>query len=144
MTPVLFDSNVLVYAHNLDSPFYLQSRELHQRVIYGELRAAVAFQNLLEFYSVITNPNIVESAKSSDEAKNLCLNYATYFEVISPKEIVLGTTLAMAQNQKVIGRKIFDTFLVATMLANGIDTIYTNNERHFEMFKEIEAVNPFK
>ena len=144
MTPILFDSNILVYAHNLDSPFYEQARGLHQKVISGELEAAVAIQNLLEFYSVITNPSIVEAAKPPDEAKNLCLNYITYFEVIYPKEVALNTTLTLAQHKKVIGRKIFDTFLVATMLANGLDIIYTNNEKHFEIFKEIKAVNPFK
>jgi len=144
MTPILFDSNILVYAHNLDSPFYKQARDLHQRVIYGGLKAAVAIQNLLEFYSVITNPGIVESAKPTDEAKNLCLNYLIYFEVIYPKEIVFNTTLTLGQQKKVIGRKIFDVYLVATMLSNGIDTIYTNNEKHFEIFKEIKAINPFK
>src|SRR3990167_5138354 len=116
---VLFDTNILVYARDLESPNYQKAKELQDAVNEGVLNAVITPQNLLEFYSVITNQ---AKSKKAD----------------SPKEAIVEIKKYLR------GRKIFDVYLVATMLSNGIKTIYTANERDFEMFGEIKVVNPFK
>jgi predicted nucleic acid-binding protein len=50
----------------------------------------------------------------------------------------------LIKDKKYLGRRIFDAYLAATMLSNGINIIYTANDNDFEIFKEIEVVNPFK
>lgn len=42
------------------------------------------------------------------------------------------------------GRSVYDCFLVATMLSNGVHFLYTDNERDFKRYKEIKVINPFK
>jgi predicted nucleic acid-binding protein len=42
------------------------------------------------------------------------------------------------------GQRIFDVFLVATMLDHNVRIIYTQNMRDFAIFKDIQAVNPFE
>ena len=42
------------------------------------------------------------------------------------------------------GAHVFDVLLVATMLENGVDTLYTENTKDFSAFREIRAVNPFR
>ena len=143
MRPVLFDSNILVYAHNLDSPFYNKATDLHRKVISGELNAAVAVQNLLEFYSVITDPKRIAKAKNPGIARKYCLAYLKAgFKIIYPQAGDFEKMLGLGSKKQIKSQKIFDVYLVATMLSNGIRTIYTANERDFEMFGEIRAVNP--
>jgi len=143
--PVLFDSNILVYAHNSESPFYQQARQLHEKVVSRELSAVLAPQNLLEFYSTVTNRTRVERALGQTKAIEEISKYLTYgFELITPKGIELQTALALTEGKRILDRMIFDAYLVATMLSNGVTTIYTHNEKDFKIFDEIEVVNPFK
>lgn len=145
MRPVLFDSNILVYAHNLNSPFYQKAKELHEKVVFGGLAAAVSVQNLLEFYSIITDSKRIEKVVEPQIAQKHCLAYLEAgFQIIYPKAGDFEMVTKLVSRTKIKGRKIFDVYLVATMLSNGIKTIYTANERDFEMFGQIKVVNPFK
>ena len=145
MKPVFFDSNILVYAHNGQSPFFLQAKSLQEKVVWGKLLAAIAPQNLLEFYSTVTNKNKFEKPLTFLEAKKACQIYLTSgFLIIYPKQNDIEAVFSLAAKRKIIGRRIFDVYLVVTMLSNGIKTIYTANERDFEIFREIKVVNPFK
>jgi len=142
---VLFDTNLLVYARDLDSPYYQRSKELQDLVNSGELKAAITPQNLLEFYSVTTNLIKNKNADSQKEAIDEIEKYLiSPFELVVPSGSEIGIVLRLIKDKKLRGRKIFDVYLAATMLSNGIDTIYTANVKDFKMFSEIKAVNPFK
>lgn len=142
---VLFDTNILVYSYDVYYPNHQIAKKLRDAVNEGELKAAIAPQNLLEFYSTITN---VAKNERSISPKEAILEIKKFlispFEliVLSGKELIV--VLHLLQDKNIIGRKIFDVYLVATMLSNGIKTIYTANVRDFEMFSEIKAINPFK
>jgi predicted nucleic acid-binding protein len=51
--------------------------------------------------------------------------------------------LDLLAHRSVRGGRIFDLFLAATMLDNGVHTIYTENVRDFKGLKGIEVINPF-
>ena len=142
---VLFDTNILVYARDLESPNFQKAKELQHAVNEGVLNAVITPQNLLEFYSVITNQ---AKSKKADSPKEAIVEIKKYlispFEVIVPLGNELEIVLRLIKDRNFRGRKIFDVYLVATMLSNGIKTIYTANERDFEMFGEIKVVNPFR
>jgi predicted nucleic acid-binding protein len=61
-----------------------------------------------------------------------------------PKESTLRLTLDLVNHYQLKSLDFFDAQIVATMLDNGISTIYTVNEQDFAIFEEIKAVNPFK
>jgi predicted nucleic acid-binding protein len=44
----------------------------------------------------------------------------------------------------VTGQRIFDVFLVATMMDNQVRTLYTQNTKDFSRFTDIQAINPFE
>lgn len=142
---VLFDTNILVYARDLESPYHQKAKELQDAVNIGVLNAAITPQNLLEFYSVITNQT---KSKKADSPKEAIVEIKKYllspFEMIVPLGNELELVLQLIKDKNLRSRKIFDVYLVATMLSNGIKTIYTANERDFEIFNKIKAVNPFK
>ena len=58
-------------------------------------------------------------------------------------ETTVTRMLNLLGSRSVRSGKIFDVFLVATMLDNGVRRIYTENIDDFERIDGIEAINPF-
>jgi predicted nucleic acid-binding protein len=124
----LVDTNVLVYAADTASSVYEPCRQLRDRGFRGEVSLAVTPQVLMEFFAVITSPRRVSSPRSSEEAR---------------AEVALEQTLELLPHHPQVARQeIFDLFLVATMLANGVTRIYTYNQQHFTRFAGIEVLTP--
>ena len=48
----------------------------------------------------------------------------------------------MLRRRQVTGGEVFDLQLAATMLANGVNRIYTYNTGDFEVFKELVVSEP--
>ena len=55
---------------------------------------------------------------------------------------VLDQVRRLFNQHPVSGVHIFDLFLVATMLENGVTRIYTYNTKDFDIFSEIEILTP--
>lgn len=72
---ILLDTNLLVYARNIDSPFHKKAREIRDKAVNGVLKAAVATQSLSEFLAVVTSPKRVQNPMSSEEAAKEVQNY---------------------------------------------------------------------
>lgn len=144
MTASLFDTNVLVYANNADSPFHSQCRALVEKAIAGGIDAVIAVQNLVELYAVITDKRRVERPLSPDDGRKLIEFYATVdgLRIIAPsaKSLSILTGLMAEQNPK--SQNIFDFLLVATMMEHAVAEIYTYNVDHFNPFKTIIVSRP--
>lgn len=140
--PLLFDSNVLVYAHNEDSLFHSQAIKLITEAIKGEISGNLASQNLLEFYSVITDKRRLSNPVSPKQALELVNQYlSSSFEIIYPN---LNTNKIMVELLKKNGFKngqVFDVFLIATMLSNNISHIATANVVDFKKFNGISILD---
>lgn len=141
---ILFDTNILVYVHNRVSPFHKTAYLLETQVLKGKLQAAISTQNILEFYSTVTNPQKINLPLIPQEAGRVIHDYlASPFQIINPHAGDFDRALYFSIERKIKGRRVFDLYLIATMLSNGIDTIYTANDKDFKDFSEIRAVNPF-
>lgn len=141
----LLDTNILVYSHDKFFPKNVQAKDLVEKALNGEIKAAIAHQNLLEFIAVITDKKRVDEALSMDKTLEEVEKYTnSALEIIVPYKNAMEIVKNLVKDYRKVGQEIFDVYLVATMLSNGLKTIYTANERDFEMFKGIKAVNPFK
>ena len=142
----LFDTNILIFAHNSLSPKHEKAKELILSATSGRVDVALAPQNILEFYSVITNPRQVEKPISPVDLQLILDEFVNSedFTFIYPGSSTLVKAIELAERHGTKKANIFDTYLVATMLDNGVRTIYTDNEKHFRIFKEIEVINPFR
>jgi toxin-antitoxin system PIN domain toxin len=141
----LVDTNVLVYAADTSSSFHESSRQLRDRGFRGEISLVITPQVLLEFFAVITSPRRVATPRSPEEARAEVEKYvrADHMLKIYPDRAALEQTLSLLHRHPQVARQeIFDLFLVATMLANGITRIYTYNQQHFTRFAGIEALTP--
>ncbi len=142
---VLFDTNVLVHAHIVGSTYHEIARRLRDQSARGELSVCLSPQILCEFFAVCTDERIVHPALTIDQANKEIVNYWTNsaFKKIFPKETTMRRLIHLIERHPVKRQKIFDLFLVATMLDNNVSVIYTQNAKDFEPFRDLQVINPF-
>ena len=136
---MLIDSNILVYSFNSSSPKHKKAQNFLQDNL-GEL--VVAHQNIFETLRVLTHPKFPSPMKIEDalEAIDNILKGCT---VISPDYRTHHITLELIKKHKLSADEVFDAYLVATALGNGIGIIATDNTKDFKKFIELEIINPF-
>lgn len=108
------------------------------------VKGVVSIQNILEFYSVVTSHkstphplSYLTAIKEIDKLK------PPYFEIIYPQIDTLEIVKKLLDQAKIKAEKVYDLYLVATMLSNHIDTIVTVNEKDFLPFHDhIKIINP--
>ncbi|MBI2595993.1 PIN domain-containing protein [Candidatus Daviesbacteria bacterium] len=137
--PVLFDTNILIYAQDPKSKFYSQAESLIKQVVDGQLVGVLSQQNLLEFYSVMTDSKRVTNPILPDNCLKLIQDLInSLFLVISPGTDALNVLSDICQKLNLKDGKIFDAYLVATMLSNKIFSILTANTKDFQNFPDIK------
>lgn len=140
--PLLFDSNVLVYAHNEDSLFHSQAIKLITKVVKGEIFGILAFQNLLEFYSIITDKRRLTSPITTKLASELVNQYlSSPFEIIYPNLNTNKIMVELLKKNQFKDGQVFDGFLIATMLSSNIVHIVTANVVDFKKFDGISVLD---
>jgi len=141
---ILFDANVLVHAHAAQSPFHAVARRLCEQAADGTLGACLNPQVLCEFFAVATNERLFRPAMTPKQAgQQIAVYWRSGFQKILPKEQTIRRVADLLQRHRITQQRVYDTFLVATMLDNDVRAIYTQNVKDFEIYHEIEAVNPF-
>lgn len=140
--PCLFDTNILVYAHNFDSTLHHYALNKVKDVIEGRLKGVLAQQNLLEFYSIITDHKRVPNPLSPKEARELIKNYLhSPFEIIFPNKETGEILLSLSQENNIKNGGIFDVYLAATCVSNNVKTILTSNIKDFKNLTVLRVID---
>ena len=144
MIACLLDSNILVYANNVDSPLHEPCKKIVTDALLGRFPAYIAHQNLLELYAVVTDTRRVENPLSPECANTLINFYLTArnISILYPTSKTFSILGKLITDHAPLSHGIFDVVLVALMIDNNIRTIHTANMRHFSNFKEITAIPP--
>jgi predicted nucleic acid-binding protein len=120
----LVDTNVLVYAYDSSSDKHQQCKQIVAGML--ERRGAVAFQNLTEFYFVITTK--VRKPLPTSFAERLISDFLAsdrWVKLPLTKFSLLGVRLS-----RQYGIPVWDALIAAVMRENQIDEIITG-DRHF-------------
>jgi len=142
---ILLDTNLLVYLYIKDFP----RKKIVKRLIDQSSKKGTDLflteQSLLGFYSVITDHRRVKKPVSFGVAQKEIAKYYqnSIFKIIGPVASTFAIFQRIIANKKIKGAKIFDFYLAATTLSNGVETIYTENDKDFKNIKGLRAVNPF-
>jgi predicted nucleic acid-binding protein len=142
---VVLDTNILVYALYEDAEHHKACRHLLDRAQNGEAALCVTPQMLAEFFSTVTNPRRVTEAKSPEEGISVITAIlAMPGMTLLPLPIdIVSRWIALVQQHPISGSRIFDVQIVATMLGNDINRVYTYNTSDFMGFDdEIEVLTP--
>jgi len=137
MNTCLLDSNLLIYAYNIDSV---------ENALNCDIDAYVADKNLFEFFAVITDPKRVSKPLTVHEAIKVIKVYqeSNYLKILHTSPQTHVKAFELAEEYNISKQDIFDVVLVAIMLENDVHCIYTRNDQHFKIFDFLTVINPFE
>jgi len=134
----LVDTNVLVYAYDSSSDKHQQCKQIVAECWRGERKGAVAFQNLTEFYFVITTK--VRKPPPTSFAERLISDF-----LASDRWVKLPLTkfslLEGVRLSRQYGIPVWDALIAAVMRENQIDEIITD-DRHFSKVDWLKVLIP--
>ena len=142
--PALLDANILVYADQAHDEHHEAAKAIRDLGQQGVLPLCVTPQVLNEYFAVITNPRRVTHPLRPAEAMAEVEKYvrSRHIRKLYPGPGVHDQLQDLFRRRPIAGADIFDLYLVATMLENGVRRIYTFNTDDFTPFSEIEVLTP--
>ncbi|MBI2327424.1 PIN domain-containing protein [Candidatus Curtissbacteria bacterium] len=136
---MLLDSNILIYSINSSSPKHKKAQKFIQENT-GSLE--IAHQNIFESLCVLTHSKFPHPMKINDATRAI-ESILKGTKVISPSYRTHRIALELIKKYQLISDQIFDAYLVATALDNGIYTIATDNIKDFVQLAEVKIISPF-
>jgi predicted nucleic acid-binding protein len=140
--PGLVDTNVLVYSMYPEAEKHTACKALLDQGQTGERQLCIAPQVIGELYAVITDSRRVTNPFTPGEALDVAESLLAMPNMLllpTPPDLVIRW-ISLARRNPVPRGAVFDFQLIATMLGNNIQRIFTCNKRHFDKFPELEVL----
>lgn len=136
---MIVDTNILIYAINEDSPKHSKAREFLKE---NKNVLVVSHQVIFEAIRILTHPKFSKPMKPKSALETVSA-IADACEIISPNQKTYYLTLEFIKKFALSGNRIFDAYLAATAITNGVNKIATDNTKHFKKFTDLKIINPF-
>lgn len=140
---IAVDTNILVYAHRRDSPFFRDAFDRVRSLAAGRSAWAIPWPCVLEFLTVATHPRIYSPASTIDEALAQVDAW-----MASPTVVLLAETRdfwpelrRQIVNGRVAGPRIHDARIAALCITHGVRELWSA-DRDFNRFSRLKVVNP--
>ena len=138
------DTNVLVHAEILTSPFHTVARRTLYRRATGRAPWAIPWPCVYEFLRVVTHPRVyhppMPSAAAMSDVRRI---------LASPSLVLLGETTrhgevmaSVIEASGATGNLIHDAHIAALCLEHGVSELVTG-DRDFARFPQVRTINPF-
>ena len=143
---LVFDTNILIYAADADSPFHLECRNLIARARADPSPAYLSWNVCYEFLRVTTHVRAPVTPWSPDQAWAFlsALLASPGFQLLTPTERhaeVLGATLEELPDLR--GNICHDLHTAVLMRENGVSRICTR-DTDFHRFPFLTVVDPLR
>lgn len=138
---IVVDANVLLYAHDPDSPHHARCREWLESAFNGSEQIGLAWQTILAFVRLITNRRVFRRPFTAREA---CGNVSAWLEnpqvvVIEPGERFWAVFSQLVVDAQVSGPLITDAALASLALERGASVCTT--DRDFARFRGLRVID---
>ncbi len=133
----LVDSNILIYAFAEDSPKHEAALRLLRQCFSGNITLTISLQNIGEFCNIALWKYRLDLVVVRRIVQQIL--YCSSFVKISYRADEFEKALELFGKHNM---EFWDAMLAATMLENGVSTIYTEDAA-FGKIAGIKAVNPF-
>jgi toxin-antitoxin system PIN domain toxin len=138
------DTNVLVQAEVVTSPFHAVARTLLSDLAEGRAPWAIPWPCVYEFLRVVTHPRIFHPPMPSGKALGDLRQI-----LASPSLVVLGETTrhpevmtAVVEASGATGNLVHDAHIAALCIEHGVSELVTG-DRDFARFPQVRTFNPF-
>jgi toxin-antitoxin system PIN domain toxin len=140
---IAVDTNILVYAHVRQSPWYPRASQL-----LGDLAAsgspwAIPVHCLNEFFAVVTHPRIYKPASAARDAiaQIDAWTAAPAFSLLGEDAGSWAQERDLALDAKLVGAAIHDARIAAVCIQNDVAELWTS-DRDFSRFPALRTRNP--
>jgi len=134
---IFVDTNILVYLSNEDSSFHVEVNKKFIE-ISAQYELWISRQVLREYAVVMSSPAIIEKPLTAEEVVQDIEKWGKIFKIADETSEVTEILKKLIKEYDLKGKRIHDANIVATMLANLINKLYTLNIDDFKKFKGIE------
>jgi predicted nucleic acid-binding protein len=131
-TNILLDTNVLVYAYDVASPFHSRAVALLTNTMY-ELHTTT--KNVSEFFAVLSKQN-----QTFVQVWTFYQDLKLNAQILFPNPATLFEFEQLIQKYQPRGNKVFDLEIAAIGLGHNINTIATVNISDFSTFTEVTVL----
>ena len=138
------DLNLLIYAHDSESPFHRRSREWWESVL-GDPNQVVGVAPLvgIGFVRLTCNPRIMKSPILIEQAEEIVLGWfksGAYLMEVTPRHFEIFFELLKGANA---GPNLTSDAHIAALAIEHDGTVYSN-DTDFIRFKGVKVVNPLR
>ena len=140
---IAVDTNILVYAHREDSPFF-QAANACVRGLAENLQSwGIPWPCIHEFYAIATHPRIYSPPSTNKEAiKQISAWFASKSLVmLGETESYWETLKPQLEAGKVIGPQVHDARIAAICLHHGVQAFWSA-DRDFSRYPLLKSANP--
>jgi toxin-antitoxin system PIN domain toxin len=140
---IAVDTNILVYAHRTDSPFFKQAEKTIIDVVNAGTTWAIPWPCLHEFFGIITHPRIYKMPTPRTMALAQIENLVSCptLEIISETPDHWPVFKKLISVGSIDGPRVHDAKIAAICLENAVSKLLSC-DRDFSRFKELKTLNP--
>jgi predicted nucleic acid-binding protein len=130
------DTNVLLRAMVPQMTMHAASEALLQTMWIDQVELWISRQVIREYLVQVTHPNTFALPLTTEQVLSQVEMIQSLFHVADDTSEVTAQLLALIGTHPTRGKQIHDANVVATMLANGIDTLLTINVEDMRRFED--------
>ena len=141
---IAVDTNILVYAHRTDSPYYSEASRLLKSLSEGDIAWTIPWPCCYEFLSVVTNRRIW--GDDATPIQRAWQQIAAWTD--SPSNRLIGETddfldilHRFVARPHVSGPVVHDARVAAICVSHGVEALLTR-DRDFSLFPELPTRDP--
>lgn len=140
---IAIDTNILVYAHVRQSPWYPRASQLLSDLAASGSPWAIPVHCLNEFFSVVTHPKIYRPASSARVAiaQIDAWSAAPTFSLLGEDAASWAQERDLALEATLVGAAIHDARIAAVCIENDVAELWTS-DRDFSRFPALRTRNP--
>ena len=139
---ILIDSNILIYAHNAESPQHSIAHDWLNQKLNGTAQVGLPWLSLMAFLRISTNPRAFPNPASSTDVWRQVAEWLVRDSVWTPGPTerhsgILGDLLAQGRVQ---GNFVMDAHLAALAIEHGLTLCSADSD--FARFRGLRWINP--
>lgn len=140
---VLVDTNILLRSAQPNHPLSSQATQAVSKLIRQEDAVFFCSQNITEFWNVATRPTDRNGlGMSPEEALQEVSNIERSLTLLPDVPAIYSAWKLIVAAHRVLGVKVYDARLAATMSVYAVDAVLTFNAVDFERFTNVRAIHP--
>ena len=131
------DTNVLVYATDVRSPFHNEACERLKSAKLRGVDLCISAQVVREYISAATKSVPPGHAVPWSSILDNCLKFRRMFKILPEGEETASGLCELLATVRAVGKQVHDANIVATMLVHGIPHLFTYNIVDFERYTDL-------